>query len=522
MGIEVNPNDEKAYAVFASAMPKDFSPVNMDLVKAGQELFDGNHEDINKQIMDTFKEKLGVPKVEEPINKPHTMFDDLIAAANKSEEKIVEEIKEAEPELTPEDQAIMEEVKDMPAEDGEFKTVMVDVNPATGERTIRGDGEFTPDNTSFDEVLEADKSDDSLSATPVDDSTIAKEVQDKFENITDKDTLEFVEIAQKFKAKEISAMEAFNALPSVIKDQINAEIAKAGIPIGSANNYRKQTVKSIMEEILTNAEMEQCSIDLDKQIANIYKEYGNDVAFLYQSNIYEKIKTLRQSITDMEKENTDGSLDEKIEKVHCIIDSIYESYELNEFADFAIRKKIKSIEKEKSYKVFREFTSKYDNSKFIISDVTLILDPLKKYCEFTDDEAEDMAILFCKYCANMRPANLEEHTFMYYFIANIISLQVNGVKDKDNKDEFSNVLISNLKSIMELRKQYMTSDKTTIPEYTSKTINEDYMNEVIEKAAQRAKEIEEENKKIEEELAAEENKEAEESLEISTVENNEE
>ena len=66
-------------------------------------------------------------------------------------------------------------------------------------------------------------------------------------------------------------------------------------------------------------------------------------------------------------------------------------------------------------------------SKFIISDVTLILEPLKQFCGFTEDEAEDMAILFCKYCANMRPANLEEHTFMYYFIANIISLQVNVI-----------------------------------------------------------------------------------------------
>lgn len=539
MAVEVDFRDEAAYAIFANSVPKDFSGVNMEELEAKRELFSGRNKEIEAQLLESVKEKIGVPK---PVveNKPLSMFDELMTAAkksdtqfndvvdtakdsdkqfnellevaNKTEDQIIEDIKEAEPELNPEDQAIMDKVKNMPAEDGEFNTVMVDVNPATGERVIRGDGEFKPDDTSFNEVLASNKTNDSLNDTPVDDSTIISEVKEKFENISEKDALILTEVAQRYKKKEISALEAFNLIPAIMKEKINAEIAKAGIPVGTANNYRKQAIKAVLDDILEGAEMEQCSIDFDKQIASIYKDYGNDIAFLYQSNMYEKIKTLRQSIEDMKKDNTDGSLDEKIETVHCIIDSLYESYELNEFADFAIRKKIKGIEREKSYKVFRDFTSKYDNSKFIISNVALIIEPLKKYCFFTEDEATDLAILFCKYCINMKPSNLEEHTFMYYFIANILSIQINGIKDENDEDEFANVLIDNLKNIMELRKQYMASDRSTVPTYISRKINEEYMNKIIEKAAKRAQEIEEENKKLEEELALEE---AEETEEIS-------
>lgn len=519
MAVEVDFRDEKAYAVFANSLPKDFTPINKEEFDAKKELFSGKNEEVNKMLIDGIKDKLGIPKPKDPTAP--TMFDELINAAKASEEKIVEQIKEEEPKMSEEDEAIMEQAKNTPAEDGEIKTVMVEVNPSTGERIIMGNGEFKPDSTSFDEVLEADGESDALSDTPIDDSTIANELKNKFEDISDKDIKEFVDIAQKYKAKKISAMEAFNELPKAIKDKINIEIFKAGIPASQANTYRRQTVKSFMEDLLTSAEIEQSSIDFDKQIASIYKEYGNDIGFLYQSSMYEKIKTLRQSITDMEKDNEDGSLTEKIEKIHCIIDSLYESFELNDFADFAIRKKIKQIYRDKVQKIYREFNSKYDDSKFIISDVSLILEPLKKYCGFTDNEAQDMSILFCKFCDNMKPSNLEDHAFMYYFIANIISLNINGIKDENDRDEFANILIHNLKKIMDLRKEYQSSDKSSIPAYEPRIISQEYMDSIIEKAAERTKQIEEENAAIEKQMAEEDDIENSEDKLAETTDNTE-
>lgn len=531
MAVEVDFRDEKAYAVFTNSLPKDFSPVNQNELETKAELFNGKNQEVNKELLEAIKEKIGIPKPKDPAEQ-HSMFNDLLAAAEKSStqfnevkeaaeksdsqfnqllesaDKIVEKIQKEQPELNPEDKAIIEESKNVEPEKGEVKSVMVDVNPSTGERVIRGNGEFKPDETDFNTVLEADNKSDALSDTPVDDSTIAKEIKEKFDNISDKDLIAFVDVAQQYKAKQISSNEAFNKLPQLMKDKINSEIVKAGIPVGTANNYRKQAVKSILEEILNGAEMEQCSVDLDKQIAKIYNDYGNDVSFLYQSNMYEKIKTLQQSISDMEKDNIDGSLNEKIEKINDIINSLYESFELDDFAQFAICTKIKNMEAEKPHKVFRDFVSKYDDSKFIISDVALIIEPLKKFCSFTEKEATDMAILFCKYCTNMRPSNLAEHTFMYYFISNILSLTVNGIiNDEINENQFSEILIDNLKNIMTLRKMYLASDRSKVPTYTFRSIDKDYMNKIIEKAAQRTKEIEEENKKIEEELAVEESEE---------------
>ena len=33
-----------------------------------------------------------------------------------------------------------------------------------------------------------------------------------------------------------------------------------------------------------------------------------------------------------------------------------------------------------------------------------------------------ICIAFCKYCKDMNPDNMNEHTFMYYFIRNIIAI----------------------------------------------------------------------------------------------------
>ena len=465
---------------------------------------------INKEVL----EKAVDEKVDVAFNK---LLDADPANFDKEIGEIANAIEEAQDKS--EDAAIMEQAKIMPAEPGETKTVMVNVNPATGERNINGNGEFKEDSASFDELLETES--DDISDAKLDDTTITSEVRNKYVDISDTDAATLTFIAKKYRANEIDAKKAFEMLPDLFKSKIDHDIREAGIPVNNIESYRRSITKSIIESIISDAEIEQCTVNFDNQIAKIYKEYGNDVAYLYQSNIYEKIKTMRQTISEMEKDNEDGHLDEKIETIHCIIDSMYESFEMNEFGEFAIRKKIKSIEQEKSHRIFRDFNGKYDNSKFSINDVTLIIEALTKYCNCTEDDARDFAILFCKYCINMHPSKLEEHTFMYYFISNIISLSVNGIKDANDENEFGNILTTNINNILKLRKEYFDSNRTADVHYEAKVISEEYMENVMLRAAERTKEIEAENDAMEKELAEENTEETDDAVETEEEESNE-
>ena len=79
---------------------------------------------------------------------------------------------------------------------------------------------------------------------------------------------------------------------------------------------------------------------------------------------------------------------------------------------------------------------------------------IRHLTEFTKDQAMMICLAYCKYCCNMNPDNMAEHTFMYYFIRNIIAIdRINprgrayhsiNAKDKTFYDTF----VANLRECM--------------------------------------------------------------------------
>lgn len=511
MAVEVDNKDLAVYTAFSNLFPTDFGEVNIDeLAKKAQ---DKKEEDQAKEIIAARIEKMQKNSIESekineemkkesPINNiPH--INEIMNSDNVEDEKIdeaydallttcltdeqIDQINN-EAENDP-DAKIMKEISKKIdsgelSNEGEIVNAAISINPETGERQIiETDVEFEPDNTSFDELI--DNPDIDHTDIELSDDVIKKAAEDQFNELNPTEMLELINLVKEYKNGKISNGAAFEKLPLFLKNKFNEEAKKAGIPLNNIKSYKKAFVKGIMQDLINTAELDQASVDFDKQIAQIYQEYGNDVSLLYQSSIFEKIQTLKNTVDDISKDNEDGSKDEKIKNINDIIDGLFESIYFEKFSKFVKNAKIKPIEWEKPQKVFRDFILKYENSKFMISDINNILPALQKYCDFTEEEAYEFTILFCKYTRTMKSSNLADHSFMYYVIANIISLNTYGVPDIDNSDnKFLIILKHNLINLMKSR-----SDKSF--DYIPEKIDDEYMSTIIVKASEKAKELEE-------------------------------
>ena len=532
--VEFDKKDAALYNAFQNLFPTDFGDVNVDeMAKKAQAK---KEEDQAKEVIvariekmkaaeaakeeemrkyapieeETLNENTEEQLLENPVaNIPH--IDEIMTNDNVAPEKVDEAYNALlNTQLTDEQiQQINEHMEENPdakamkeiaekiesgelSAEGELINASISVNPETGERqVVEVNPEFKPDNTNLEELVEnpdIDHADIELS-----DEVIQKTAEDQFNELKPEEMFDLVALVKEYKEGKVTNNQAFERLPIFLKNQFNDEARKAGIPLNNLKTYKKAFVKSVMQDLIDTAEMQQASIDFDKQIAQIYQDYGNDVSLLYQSGIFEKIQTLRNTVEDMSKENEDGSKDEKIQSINDIIDSLFESIYFEKFASFVKTAKIKPIEWEKPQKVFRDFIVKYENSKFMISDINNIIPALQRYCGFEEKDAYEFGLLFCKYTRNMKASNLAEHSFMYYVIANIISLNTYGITDIDNSDnKFLAILVHNLTNLMKSRK-----DKSF--EYIPEKIDEDYMSTIIVKASEKAKELEEEAERVEDE-----------------------
>ena len=117
--------------------------------------------------------------------------------------------------------------------------------------------------------------------------------------------------------------------------------------------------------------------------------------------------------------------------------------------------KIKSIDVEKIQKHYFTFNDKYRKSKWVIRDVAMLAPILDRNLDKDIDMKDILTFIaiFLKYTEmkNMNPENIWDHTFMYYVVFNIASLdiykKVDGLNDSDT--EFYEGFKANLNKFFE-------------------------------------------------------------------------
>jgi hypothetical protein len=135
------------------------------------------------------------------------------------------------------------------------------------------------------------------------------------------------------------------------------------------------------------------------------------------------------------------------------MDAIHDSYTLNRLKEAVPKmKKIRKIEMEKpKARVFSDFENKYRESPYNMYSLDIALNILNKYNAVEDDPTANLRFLiaFCKFCENYNPNVIPQHSFMFYTIYNIITLDIYKGKDYE---EFSTEFLKNINEIIDLIK----------------------------------------------------------------------
>lgn len=269
------------------------------------------------------------------------------------------------------------------------------------------------------------------------------------------ETIQFVSVVDRYMNGELKD-NLFEALPPSFRQSL------AVIP-GRMANYKKMREEAA-KILLDDVAKEFCknslnTCDLNKTISEIIKIQEEMVNGTKQiegtMNVMKFNNTLNIFVTRRDKLREEGNEVNANAVDEVFVKPLMQTIELTDFKKFCKTVRIKRYELERPDKVFKDFNMKYFDNRRNIYNIAGCIDVLSEQLKDRDNSAKDGAkicIAFCKYCRNMLPENDAEHTFMYYFIMNILTLNLiypNGVVvdsevSTDESKEFYDKMLASL------------------------------------------------------------------------------
>ena len=245
---------------------------------------------------------------------------------------------------------------------------------------------------------------------------------------------------------EIDNLNDINILNNIIKRKINGE----KISYDELPNFLKESALDIVRrssddgpalaflgsktrlnyaanlligELAEEWKKKNAYIDLDTMLAGFDKELQK-----FQTDTSKELGNILMSFDEERKKEIDAAIarckaegkSEAIEKLEKIKNIIDEAYNLTDFSEFCKHVKIKKFDLEKPKKIFLSFNAKYLKHNNNINDIQYCPIVLDRHIIGDEKSNMKLCLAFCKYCMNYSPDNIEEHSFMYYFIKNII------------------------------------------------------------------------------------------------------
>ena len=253
----------------------------------------------------------------------------------------------------------------------------------------------------------------------------------------------------------------YSSMPKFMQNtvsQIMMNTNTAGIP-SNRILHKNQVAKMLIDEYVEEyKKSSQKTVDLD----TLFSGFNKDAAKI-ADDMATQIGDLMLSFDDERKEQINNAIasakekgnDVMVKNLEAIRDNIDKAFHLDDFKEFCKHCKIKNIEMKKPNRVYDSFIHKYETNDAIINDIRTCPDVIIRHLtEFTKDQAMMICLAYCKYCCNMNPDNMAEHTFMYYFIRNIIAIdRINprgrayqSISEKDKS--FYDTFVANLRECM--------------------------------------------------------------------------
>lgn len=342
-----------------------------------------------------------------------------------------------------------DELRELLDEEAETSDTSSEVDPESGQPTgthvvVAGWGMGRKENL-FDDFLGID--DDELKPsseadTDITESHVSKAMDSK-DLKADFATIEKVKelIMKRNRGERIK----YSELPEVLKEKVNPVVAALGRGYTSQqikavrNMMADDIIESFYSEIITQ-KIDKEVVDLDTSIKNLakteYVDVNSDQRKQHFNTFVIKFPQMAEKIKDTDPEKAKVMLDvsEGFKQAHSM-EEMYAAY-----GNSKIR--IRRIDVEKLDKTIRRFNYKYENSTMVIRDISSAVDVLSRHVNkrISLIAIKTFVAIICKYCENMKPSNLAEHTFMYYLINNILSLDIPFTNEADIiwNDEFLN------------------------------------------------------------------------------------
>lgn len=284
----------------------------------------------------------------------------------------------------------------------------------------------------------------------VEDSTISSP---NFE-LSEEAALDILKLINKIRENKnfVNNTNIYNEFPDELKRMIDQFLASNGVIPSMKNNqvrqYKNALAKSLLSEFSTYIEMNSVEKNFNAEMESIFKEMGTNISSLYKDYNKERDNYLKEILSKIPEGNT-----EKRAIITDTMDSIHDSYTLNRLKEAVPKmKKIRKIEMEKpKVRVFSSFEAKYRESPYNMYSLDIALDILNKHNKVEDDPTANLRfiIAFCKFCEKYNPNIIPQHSFMFYTVYNIITLDI--YKGDDYK-EFAEDFLKNINEVIALIK----------------------------------------------------------------------
>lgn len=257
------------------------------------------------------------------------------------------------------------------------------------------------------------------------------------------------------KRKEKGDKIYYSDLPDVFKTRIAQTISSEG---GGAYMGNKEIKNQMAEALIDNIHMQLISDQMENTVVDMQNSIKNymtkELGEMFNTSRSQQHKIMLEQMPLLASKAEDP---QKADILLKVSDAYKQAYTLEDmFNSYCKGKpKIKSIDVEKIQKHYFTFNDKYRKSKWVIRDVAMLAPILDRNLDKDIDMKDILTFIaiFLKYTEmkNMNPENIWDHTFMYYVVFNIASLDIYKKVDglNDNDTEFYEGFKSNLNKFFE-------------------------------------------------------------------------
>lgn len=275
-------------------------------------------------------------------------------------------------------------------------------------------------------------------------------------NLTAKDVEDLQELAERY--NKGASISFYNAMPESIKAAIDVVVAQGSdfsMDKKTGRNYIATQLLDMMVEDAVNksaiADMNIATYNAIKEMKDVSDE-GLTEFFKLQKEQYEvnypaQADEYERALNAGEvKEEDREKIETLIKNYRAAAHSFVQSYTYTDMMD-AYRKgklKVKSIQLEKIKRTCEGFDAKYLRSNMSVNSIKLTIPALDRHlptnANISITAIQKFICVFINYTKSMQPSNVGDHVFMYYFIKNILNLDMHDNKNEEEQKFYDDLI----------------------------------------------------------------------------------